>query len=173
MSAIYSFPAIADCHARILILGSIPGEASLRVGEYYAHPRNQFWPIIRELFAYAPLTTYALKMQLLLAKNIALWDVMQSCQRHGSLDSNITKASVIPNDFNTFFTAHPQITHVFFNGATAENTFRKSVLPKLTNTSLHLIRLPSTSPAHAGLTLQQKISEWQRVHLALSNEQRI
>lgn len=159
--AIYSFPAIADPQSRVLILGSMPGVASLQAGQYYAHPRNQFWQLIAALFADAPLTDYAQKQQLLLDNNIALWDVMHSCQRHGSLDSKIDKHSIIPNDFNHFFNTHPFAQHVFFNGATAETAFRKRVLSTLESKPLTLHRLPSSSPAHAHLTLQQKLIQWQ------------
>lgn len=160
MSDIQSFPPIADPNARILILGSIPGKASLEAGEYYAHPRNQFWPIIAELLQCGPLPDYPSKAQALLDANIALWDVMQSCYRPGSLDAAIDKSSVVANDFQGFLAAHPRIQQIFFNGATAEQTFRRLALPDLLDTNLHLQRLPSTSPAHAALSLQQKLQSW-------------
>lgn len=160
MSAIQSFPPIAGKQARILILGSIPGKASLEAGEYYAHPRNQFWTIMAELLGCGPLPDYPSKTQALLDANIALWDVMQSCYRPGSLDAAIDKSSVVANDFKGFLASHPQIRHIFFNGATAEQAFRRLVLPDLLKPDLHLQRLPSTSPAHAALNFQQKLSCW-------------
>ena len=160
MSEIQSFPPIADKNATILILGSIPGKASLEAGEYYAHPRNQFWRIIAELLHCEPLMDYPSKIQALLDAHIALWDVMQSCHRPGSLDAAIDKKSIVTNDFKSFLTHHPHINHVFFNGATAEQAFRSRVLPNLAKPIRHLQRLPSTSPAHAAMSFQQKRDSW-------------
>ncbi|MCQ8128967.1 DNA-deoxyinosine glycosylase [Methylomonas rivi] len=160
MSAIRSFPPIAGKNARILILGSIPGKASLEAGEYYAHPRNQFWPIMAELLACGPLPDYPSKTRALLDADIALWDVMQSCYRPGSLDAAIEKSSVVANDFKGFLASHPRIRRIFFNGATAEQAFRRLVLPDLRHSTLCLQRLPSTSPAHAALSLQEKLRCW-------------
>ncbi|MDD2738255.1 MAG: DNA-deoxyinosine glycosylase [Methylomonas lenta] len=160
MPNILSFPPIADKNATILILGSIPGKASLEAGEYYAHPRNQFWHIIAELLNTDPLIDYPRKTQSLLDAHIALWDVMQSCIRAGSLDSAIDKSSIVTNDFKGFLAHHPYISHIFFNGATAEQAFRRRVLPDLAIPMLHLQRLPSTSPAHAAMSYQQKLNCW-------------
>lgn len=163
MSDIESFPPIADARARILILGSIPGAASLQAQQYYAHPRNQFWPILGELLGFDPAADYAVKTQALRDAGIALWDVVKSCHRPGSLDSNIAKHSVVTNDFAGFLREHTKIGTVFFNGATAEQTFRRLVLPSLNAEDLHLRRLPSTSPAHAGLNFSQKLVSWRVV----------
>jgi hypoxanthine-DNA glycosylase len=160
MSDILSFPPIAGPNARLLILGSIPGKASLDAGEYYAHPRNQFWRIIAELLDTGPLIDYSSKTQALLDAQIALWDVMQSCYRPGSLDAAIDKHSIIANDFNGFLADHPQIKGIFFNGATAEQVFRRRVLPNLVKPIRFLQRLPSTSPAHAAMSYKQKLHCW-------------
>ena len=163
MSDIQSFPPIADKNARLLILGSIPGKASLEAGEYYAHPRNQFWRIIAELLDTGPLITYPNKTQALLDAHIAVWDVMHSCFRPGSLDAAIDKNSIVANDFKGFLAEHPHINQVFFNGATAEQAFRRLVLPNLIKPTLRLQRLPSTSPAHAALSFQQKLLDWRLI----------
>ncbi len=163
MADIESFPPIADENARVLIVGSIPGKASLEAGQYYAHPRNQFWPIMTELLLGVSVTDYAAKVRMLLEADIALWDVMKSCYRPGSLDAAIAKESIIPNDFKAFFDSHPRITRVFFNGATSEQAFRRLVLPELDNGELTLQRLPSTSPAHAALSYRQKLDSWRSV----------
>lgn len=160
MSDILSFPPIANENATILILGSIPGKASLEANEYYAHPRNQFWRIMAELLDTGSLITYPSKTQALLDAGIALWDVMQSCYRPGSLDAAIDKQSIVANDFKSFFSDHPQIKQIFFNGATAEQAFRRLVLPDLNKPILHLQRLHSTSPAHAAMSFQQKLIDW-------------
>lgn len=138
----------------------MPGKASLAAGEYYAHPRNLFWTILGELVGAHPSLAYAERSRILTANRIALWDVLKTCRRTGSLDADIEPSSIIPNDFSGFFAEHPQIERVFFNGATAEHAFRKQVLPTLSGLPLLLQRLPSTSPAHAALSLQQKLQSW-------------
>ena len=163
MSDIQSFPPIIGPNARILILGSIPGAASLAANEYYAHPRNLFWRIIADLLDIDPLLDYSSKTQALITAQIALWDVMKSCYRPGSLDAAIDKQSIVANDFNALFKNHPQIQQVFFNGATAEQSFRRLVLPGLNCLPLSLQRLPSTSPAHAAMSYQQKLAHWRMI----------
>jgi len=160
------FPPIENPNARVLILGSMPGIASLRAGQYYAHPRNQFWPIMGALLGHnlAELA-YPERVQCLIDAGIALWDVLQSCQRPGSLDADIAPASIIANDFATFFARHPAITHVYFNGTAAERHFNQRVRPLLQTRPLHYLRLPSTSPAHAALNYPAKLDAW-RVLLA-------
>jgi hypoxanthine-DNA glycosylase len=156
MSDIQSFPPIIGPNARILILGSIPGAASLAANEYYAHPRNLFWRIIADLLDIDPLLDYSSKTQALITAQIAVWDVMKSCYRPGSLDAAIDKQSIVANDFNALFKNHPQIQQVFFNGATAEQSFRRLVLPDLNC-------LPLTSPAHAAMSYQQKLAHWRMI----------
>ncbi len=163
MSDIQSFPPIIGPNARILILGSIPGAASLAANEYYAHPRNLFWRIIADLLNTGLLSDYSSKTQALINARVALWDVMKSCYRPGSLDVAINKQSIVANDFNALFKSHPQIQQVFFNGATAEQSFRRLVLPGLNCQPLSLQRLPSTSPAHAAMTYQQKLKHWRAI----------
>lgn len=163
MSDINSFAPIATSNAQIVILGSIPGIASLTAGEYYAHPRNLFWRIIAEVLHSRPFPDYPRKIQALQHAQIALWDVMKSCYRPGSLDAAIDKDSIVVNDFNNFFKTHPQIQQVFFNGAAAEQAFRRLVLPSLTAQTLILQKLPSTSPAHATMSYQQKLDCWRQI----------
>ncbi len=166
MSQIHSFPPIADAQARVLILGSMPGKLSLQAQQYYAHPRNAFWPILGELVGAHAELPYQARTQVLKDNGIALWDVLKSCAREGSLDSDIDDASIIANDFASFHRAHPDIAHVFFNGAKAEACYRKHVLPSLSMAAqLHYQRLPSTSPAHASLTRAQKLKAWEIVKL--------
>lgn len=168
MADIESFPPITAENARVLILGSIPGKASLAAGQYYAHPRNQFWPIMANLLGGLTVRDYVAKTRMLLDARIALWDVMKSCYRPGSLDAAIAKDSMVANDFKGFLLAHPGIAYVFFNGATAEQAFRRLVLPELDQRSLTFQRLPSTSPAHAALSYQQKVQSWRVILHALS-----
>lgn len=161
MPRLHSFPPVADAHATILILGSMPGQESLRQQQYYAHPHNAFWKIMGDLVGAYPALPYPQRLQALKAAHIALWDVLHSCEREGSLDSDIEQEEA--NDFASFFAQHPHITHVYFNGAKAEHSFRKFVLGKQALPPLKLLRLPSTSPAHAGMRHEEKLAAWQIV----------
>jgi len=157
------FPPVAGPDSRVLVLGSMPGIMSLERRQYYAQPRNAFWPIMGELFGIASDLEYAERLQGLLDAGVALWDVLRSCERSGSLDANIVMKSAVTNDFVGFFAAHPHIDRVFFNGATAAGVFERRVSPDLEKTgirSIELIRLPSTSPAHAAMTYAEKLRRW-------------
>lgn len=157
-----SFSPVSTADARVLILGSFPGEKSLIVQQYYAHPRNVFWKLLSEITGFSEHLEYEERVERLKQKKIALWDVMQSCSRDGSLDSNIVSSTIIANDFSSFFSRHPQIRVIFFNGSRAEKEFRKSVLPWLAQKyrSMELVRLPSTSPAMAMMNYQEKLEAW-------------
>jgi hypoxanthine-DNA glycosylase len=160
MPTIYSFAPVAGSHAKILILGSMPGKASLAAEQYYAHSRNAFWPIIAQLLKIHPDATYPQKIAALKSSPIALWDVLKSCKRVGSLDSSIETHTQISNDFQSFFVAHKKITHVFFNGGKAEACFKRYVLPSSNLDVMKLSRLPSTSPANARLSFDEKCRIW-------------
>ncbi len=110
---IRSFPPIENRAARVLVLGSMPGAASLLAGQYYAHRHNAFWPVMGELFGAVPALAYEKRILILRRAGLALWDVLASCVREGSLDSDIDNASIVPNDFRAFFDAHPRVQHVF------------------------------------------------------------
>ena len=156
------FPPVSAPDALVLILGSMPGAASLRAAQYYAHPQNAFWRIMGDLVGAGPGLPYELRVRQLIACKIAVWDVVKSCIRPGSGDDKIVEGSITPNDFNGFFQRHPRVQCVYFNGSKAERVFRKYVVPTLqeTATRLEFVRLPSTSPAHASRSYQQKLAEW-------------
>lgn len=158
-----SFPPIADERSEILILGSMPGHASLAAVQYYAHPHNAFWKIMAALLEFDLSISYQDKTRVLLSHRIALWDVLQSCNRQGSLDARIELNSEVPNDFSTFFRAHSSIARVFFNGAKAEMSYRRHVLKQANLPPLSYLRLPSTSPAHAGRSFNQKLEAWREI----------
>jgi hypoxanthine-DNA glycosylase len=160
LERIHGFPPIGNPSARILILGSMPGEASLRAGQYYAHPQNLFWRILGEIVGFDRDAPYADKLRMLASADIALWDVIASCHRKGSLDSDIAADSLQPNDFATFFATHRRIERVLFNGAKAEASFRKHVAPSLEARAIRYLRLPSTSPANASIAYARKIAAW-------------
>ncbi len=157
---ILSFPPVENPTATILILGSMPGKESLLTGQYYAHPRNAFWAIMGDLFGAAPALAYEARIEKLRSAGIALWDVLASCSRHTSMDADIDADSICVNDFASFFRKHPGITRVFFNGTMAETVFLKHVQPLLLPRLLDCQRLPSTSPAHASMRYEQKLSAW-------------
>ena len=165
MATLHSFAPVSRPDAKALVLGSMPGEVSLHRAEYYAHPRNAFWPIMGALFGAGPQLAYRERLHILQSEHIALWDVLKCCERIGSLDSNIEESSIIANDFAAFYALHPHLEVVFFNGAKAEAAYKKHVLPMLTGSdvSLRYVRLPSTSPAHAGRTYGQKLEHWKVV----------
>jgi TDG/mug DNA glycosylase family protein len=171
MRRIESFPPVASPKARLLILGSMPGQLSLDKQQYYAHPRNSFWFIMGELFSFPITSPYEDRIEILRRKRIALWDVIGSCSRPGSLDSNIDNSSLHPNDIVTFLDAHPRIRAVFFNGAKAEQAYQRHVAPGLAKGGKELTcrRLPSTSPAHAGMNREQKLTAWQIVKMELES----
>ncbi|MGV6806442.1 MAG: DNA-deoxyinosine glycosylase [bacterium] len=145
--------------ARVLILGSMPGVASLEAQQYYAHPRNAFWAIMAKLTGVSATAPYSNRTDGLQRHQIALWDVMRQCQREGSLDADIEQKSIVTNDFELFFADHPQIKTVLFNGATAEKAYRRHVEPRLDVQPVST-RLPSTSPAMASLSLAEKQALW-------------
>lgn len=159
------FPPFANTHARILILGSLPGQVSLQRQQYYAHPHNAFWKIMGRLFGAGPELAYAERAQRLIQNGIALWDVCATAQRPGSLDADIVHASVVPNDFAAFIKSHPDIVLICFNGGKAANLYRRLVLPGLPASlrTIHTETLPSTSPAHAAMTFEEKLMRWAAV----------
>ena len=157
---IQSFPPIANVGATRLILGSMPGAASLAAGQYYAHPQNAFWRIMGELLGFVPDAPYATRTQALQRAGIAVWDVLQYCQRPGSLDSAIVRASEVANDFAAFFREHRAVTQVFFNGGAAEACFKRHCFELTGARFLRFQRLPSTSPAHASLRFDAKLAVW-------------
>ena len=161
---IYSFAPIEDAAAKVLILGSMPGKESLRARQYYAHPRNAFWPIMSELIGANAALPYELRVQKLKASYIALWDVLASCKRHSSLDADIDTGSISPNDFEAIFLTHPYITHIFFNGAMAEKCLHEYVELAFESRLLQFKRLPSTSPANASMTFSQKLNAWKVIN---------
>ncbi|MFT4103612.1 MAG: DNA-deoxyinosine glycosylase [Burkholderiaceae bacterium] len=148
------FAPVVAPDARLLLLGSFPGDASLAAAQYYAHPRNQFWPLLAELTGIAlPALAYDERLDAVKRARIAIWDVNQSCRRIGSLDSAIRSATV--NPFAELLARAPGIAAVGFNGQAAarhQDWFEAA--------GLRTYRLPSTSPAHASLSFAQKLERW-------------
>ncbi|CAN5711278.1 DNA-deoxyinosine glycosylase [soil metagenome] len=141
----------------------MPGKASLLAGQYYAHPRNCFWTIAGELFGFCSSSPYAERVSSLISHNVAVWDVLQLCTRESSLDSDIDESSIIPNDFSSFFSAHRKIQLIGLNGTTAARLYDRHVVPALLedHAAIPRVLLPSTSPAHARLSVEQKSRIWE------------
>ena len=181
------FPPIADRRSEILILGSLPGDLSIRAQEYYANPHNTFWRLIGYRPAgetvggagktasltendhavkneHAVKDEYPAKKRYLTENRIALWDVLTRAEREGALDSNIRNE--VPNDFDAFLTAHPEIRHIFFNGQKAAALFHRHV--HAWESRIPCTTLPSSSPANARMNFEQKKEVWASVFSALA-----
>jgi hypoxanthine-DNA glycosylase len=153
---LHGLPPIIDDGARVLILGNMPSVMSLGAQEYYANPRNAFWRITAEIFGFDASAPYKHRIAALTAHCIAVWDVLRSCRRVGSLDSAVEPDSMVANDFGRLFGRHPQITRVYFNGAAAEKNFNRLVCVA---PLLRCQRLPSTSPAQT-MRYEDKLAAW-------------
>lgn len=154
--------AVSQPDAQVLVLGSMPGAASLKQQQYYGHPRNLFWSLMARVCGFRVELDYLARLAALQQHKVALWDVLQHCERQGSLDSAIRNE--IPNDFNLFLQRHAKLRLIAFNGRKAEQSFRRFVLPSLSrDLPCELLCLPSTSPANAALSAEKRHQEWQKI----------
>ena len=160
MPHVRSFAPIARKDATVLILGSMPGTASLAATQYYAHPQNAFWRIMGDILEFDPAAPYPARLRALERARIAVWDVLRSCRREGSLDSSIERETQVANDFRRFYRAHPLVGRVFFNGAASEQCYRRHVLGAGIGDHFVYERLPSTSPANASWSYARKLEMW-------------
>lgn len=154
-----SFPPLVAPGARILILGNMPGVASLQAQRYYAYDRNAFWRLTAALFGFDATAPYDDRVTALTGASVAVWDVLKHCRRIGSLDSAVEPDSMVANDFQTFYATHPTITHVYFNGAAAEKNYRRLVAAP---NHLQYTRLPSSSPAQT-MAFDAKLAAWRQI----------
>jgi len=174
MTLLNSFGPVIKKNCRVLILGSMPGVASLQEQQYYAHPRNVFWLIMEEIFGIDRGSNYDERCTKLTDRGLGVWDVLKMCRRPGSLDSSIETASEQANDFVRLFSDYRSIRAVFFNGGAAERLYKKHVL-KLDETHQYDLlyqRLPSTSPAYAAMRFDGKLELWRRILANVTNRQR-
>jgi hypoxanthine-DNA glycosylase len=153
---LHGLPPILGEGARVLILGNMPSVVSLGEQAYYANPRNAFWRIMGEIFGFDASQPYGERTAALTADGIAVWDVLRSCRRVGSLDSAVEPDSMVANDFGQLLARHPHITLVFFNGAAAEKNFNRLVRVA---PDPRYRRLPSTSPAQT-MRYADKLAAW-------------
>lgn len=149
------FDPISNKNTRIMILGSLPGDKSLELGEYYGHSRNRFWKILSTITAKTLPATYAEKKEFLLQSGIGVWDVAHKAKRSGSLDSTIKDEE--PNDLNSFVAEHKNLQVIGFNGKKAELLFNKFFKRQ---SGLRYVSLPSSSPANAGINFEDICSAW-------------
>ena len=157
-------PPLISSQTRLLILGSFPGVASLQAQQYYGHPQNQFWRVLSavfgEIYASSPLdsgaNSYQIRSEWLLSKNLGMWDVYASCEREGSLDSNISQPAL--NDFSILKTLCPDLQAVAHNGG---ESFKHA--KQMQNLGVPAFRLPSTSPANASWSFERKVAAWRDV----------
>lgn len=154
------FPPVAREDARVLVLGSLPGRKSIAEQQYYAHPQNAFWKIMKALFGIEG--DYASRCTQLKEHRIALWDVLQSSVRPGSMDADIRMDSALANDFASFFEQHTEIRLVAFNGRKAEQMFGRIADPIVLPQAVDQVGLPSTSPAFAAMPLSGKLCAWRQ-----------
>jgi hypoxanthine-DNA glycosylase len=158
----YSFPPIVTPDARLLILGTLPGDESLRLQQYYGHPRNHFWPLISAVFGETVPDAYAERVELLKRNRCALWDVLECAERAGSSDAAIREP--VANPFDAFFASHPNIKTIAFNGQTARNLFRRHIVRRglISEQNFTMLDLPSSSPLYTK-PLQEKFAVWRAV----------
>lgn len=164
MSRIASFPPVILQNSKILILGSVPGMKSLEMSQYYAHPQNVFWKIIFELLNEPFTTDYLLRLAVLEKYGIALWDVIDTCEREGSLDSKIKNEE--DNDILQLLKKYPNIKTIYCNGKKSFNNIRKLLNNEIERS---IVSLPSTSPAYAMINFQQKLAQWKIILSDLEN----
>ena len=158
------FPPAYRHDAKLLILGSLPGKRSIAQSQYYGHPRNIFWQILSSYIGIAADADYANRLQAALDNKIALWDVMASAQRPGSLDSSIDKSSVLVNPITELIATLPQLSTIILNGGAAMRYFKQAGFDELCRSlGVAVEHLPSTSPAHAALSFEMKSVQWQQV----------
>jgi len=161
----YGLPAVWQADAQILILGSLPGVASLKAAQYYAHPRNQFWPLLQQLFGTDASLPYEQRIAGLQQQRLALWDLIGAAERSGSLDSAITPASIQLNDFWALLQQLPELRAVWLNGGTAAKSWQKLIKAGLSlPATVQVFALPSTSPAYAALGFADKLQHWRQAY---------
>ncbi len=155
-----ALPPLVSSNTRLLILGSFPGVASLQAQQYYGHPQNHFWRILQAIWPstaiYTEASSYQFRSEWLLSKNLGLWDVYASCEREGSLDSNIRCA--VLNDFSTLKLLCPDLQAIAHNGG---ESFKHSKHTALLGVPVY--KLPSTSPANASWSFERKLAAWREV----------
>ena len=164
MTRVHSIEPIIGRNPRIIILGSMPGIISINAAQYYANPRNLFWTVLAELYGMDIECSYESRVQQIRELPIILWDTLKSCHREGSLDSRILNTDIEANDVVGLLERYQTVQAIAFNGAASEKHFNKLIRPQLSaDLNIELLKMPSTSPANAGMKLDQKLELWRRL----------
>lgn len=163
-TVLQGLPAQVNARCRVLVLGSMPGMASLQAARYYAHPRNRFWPLMGALCGFDPQLDPAQRLARLQQAGVGLWDVIGRCRRRGSLDAAIVRGSEVANAVPALVRELPRLQAIACNGAAAAQAFERHVAPALpAGHGLTVLALPSTSPANATWSFARLLDEWRRL----------
>jgi TDG/mug DNA glycosylase family protein len=164
MARVHSIEPIIGRCPRIIILGSMPGIISINAAQYYANPRNMFWTVLAELFGIDIDCDYETKVQQVRDLPVILWDTIKSCHREGSLDSKILNTEIEANDIVALLERYATVQAIAFNGGASAKYFDRLIKPQLpSDLSVELLKMPSTSPANAGMKFEQKLDLWRRL----------
>lgn len=164
MTRVHSIEPIIGLNPRILILGSMPGIISINAAQYYANPRNLFWTVLADLFGIDIDCAYDSKVEQIQQLPMILWDTLKACHREGSLDSRILNTDIEANDIKALLSRYPTVQAIAFNGGASAKYFDRLVKPQLpTDMSVELLKMPSTSPANAGMKREKKLELWRRL----------
>ena len=155
------FKPLLGTEPKVLILGTMPSVQSLKTQQYYGHPRNAFWWIMSELFGFDYALSYLDRVDCITKKQVAVWDVIASCHRPGSLDSNIDQHTLTPNCLSELIASTPSLRLIAFNGQVAQKLFKKFIGEQAWQGDI--VILPSTSPANAGMTKEDKLCRWSKI----------
>ena len=161
-----SFPPQVAPGCVLLILGTVPSVRSLELRQSYGHKHNLFWPFMGELFDAGPELAYAERIARLQRHGVGIWDVLERCERRGSLDSAIVRDSEVANDIPALLATHPGIRAIALNGGKALQSFRRHIVPRLDavlRARITQLDLPSTSPANASIPRAMKFERWRQL----------
>jgi len=165
-SRVASFPPQIAAGCRVLVLGSVPSVRSLELRQSYAHAHNLFWPFMGELYGAGPELPYSERIARINAAGVGIWDVLEYCERSGSLDSSIVAASEVPNDIPRLLADHRSIAVIALNGGKAQQVFARRIAPLIPaerSADLAVLALPSTSPANASIPRARKFERWSEI----------
>ncbi len=174
-AVVESFPPQVASGCRLLLLGTVPSLASLAKRQSYAHPHNLFWPFMGELYGAGPELPYAERIERLQALGVGIWDVLERCERPGSLDSGIVAASEVANDIPGLLRSYPTIAAIALNGAKAQQVFARRIEPRIDaerRGRLAVLALPSTSPANASIPRAVKFERWRELRRWVPEDRR-
>ncbi len=160
MQADKGFLPIVGEQPKVLVLGSMPSQRSLQHQQYYGHPQNAFWWLMSQLFEFDVALPYDARVEIVKRCGVAIWDVVHEAVRPGSMDADIQESALVTNDFSVFMAQHSSIRVLLFNGQASQKLFKKHVAGEF---DLPQLVLPSTSPAYAAMSRDEKLSQWRQI----------